>query len=80
MDRFDSMDRTYLKKLLFQLAMVLLIVGGLNWFIVGTFEVNVVESLFGNGVYAILIYMLVGSCQLFLSDLFLKSLMIRARY
>jgi len=64
MDRFDSMDRTYLKKLLFQLAMVLLIVGGLNWFIVGTFEVNVVESLFGNGVYAILIYMLVGVAAL----------------
>jgi uncharacterized membrane protein YuzA (DUF378 family) len=60
MDRFDSMDQTYIRKLLFKLAMVFLIVGGLNWLLVGIFKFDLVQSIFGNGTMALLIYVLVG--------------------
>jgi uncharacterized membrane protein YuzA (DUF378 family) len=60
MDRFDSMDQTYVKKLLFQIATVLLIIGGLNWLSFGLFDVNLVKEVFGNGFLATLIYVLVG--------------------
>jgi uncharacterized membrane protein YuzA (DUF378 family) len=60
MDRFDSMDRTYIKKLFFKLAMVFLIIGGLNWLLVGVFEYDLVQSIFGNGLMATLVYVLVG--------------------
>lgn len=60
MDRFDSINQTYLKKLLFKLAIVLLIIGGLNWLLVGLFDVNIVHGLFGNGILSKLIYVLVG--------------------
>ena len=50
----------YIKKLLFKWAMILLILGGINWFLVGVFDLNLVSSLFGNGAMATLIYGLIG--------------------
>lgn len=42
-------------------AVVLLIVGGLNWGLVGAFDYNLVDSLFGEGsVGARIVYVLVG--------------------
>ena len=41
------------------IAMVLLIIGGLNWGLTG-FEYNVVEMLLGAGIVANIIYWLVG--------------------
>jgi len=42
-------------------ALLLLIVGGLNWGLVGAFEFNLVDSLFGEGsVAARVVYVLVG--------------------
>lgn len=42
-------------------ALLLLIVGGLNWGLVGMFEYNLVDSLFGEGsALARVVYSLVG--------------------
>jgi uncharacterized membrane protein YuzA (DUF378 family) len=48
------------------IAMALLIIGGLNWAMVGLFDVDVVASLFGPGSPASrLIYVLVGIAALY---------------
>lgn len=59
-DRFDTWNQTYVKKFLFKIAMVLLIIGGLNWLLVGIFDFNLVSSMFGNSTLATIIYILVG--------------------
>lgn len=53
-------DETYIKKLLFKLAMIFLIIGGINWLLVGLFDYNLVHFIFGNSVIATIIYLLVG--------------------
>lgn len=52
--------QTYVQKLLFKLAMVFLIIGGLNWLLVGLFDINLVASIFGKSAFATLIYVIVG--------------------
>lgn len=48
------------------LAMALLIIGGLNWAMVGLFDVDVVASLFGPGSPASrIVYVLVGLAALY---------------
>lgn len=47
------------------LAIVLLIVGGLNWGLVGIFGWNLVEAIFGVGLITNIIYGLVGASALF---------------
>jgi len=48
------------------IAMALLIVGGLNWAMVGLFDVDVVATLFGAGSPATrLVYVLVGIAALY---------------
>jgi uncharacterized membrane protein YuzA (DUF378 family) len=48
------------------IAMALLIIGGLNWAMVGLFDVDVVASLFGPGSPASrLVYVLVGISALY---------------
>ena len=60
-DRFVGVwSETYVRKLLFKLAMVLLIVGGVNWLLVGLFDVNLVSGIFGNGSFTTFLYVLVG--------------------
>lgn len=64
-DRFvDVWSPTYIKKLIFKVAMVLLIIGGLNWLLVGLFDLNLVSAIFGNSFLATLIYILVGASAL----------------
>lgn len=46
-------------------ALVLVLVGGLNWGLVGFFDYNLVDSLFGEGsVAARVVYALVGLAAL----------------
>jgi uncharacterized membrane protein YuzA (DUF378 family) len=59
-DRFDTWNQTYVKKLIFKIAMVLLIIGGLNWLLVGVFDFNLVSAIFGKSILASFIYILVG--------------------
>jgi uncharacterized membrane protein YuzA (DUF378 family) len=43
------------------LAMVLVIVGGLNWGLVGAFDYNLVDAIFGEGsALSRIVYVLVG--------------------
>lgn len=60
MDRFDSMDQTYVNKLLFQLTMVVLIVSGINFVVLGLFEVDILGGILGHSVFAILFYVVLG--------------------
>jgi len=53
-------SRTYVNKLLFKIAIALLIIGGINWLLVGLFEFNLVSAIFGKSVFATIIYLLVG--------------------
>ena len=46
-------------------AFVLLVVGGLNWLLVGVFEFNLVESIFGTGTLTTVVYVLVGLSALY---------------
>lgn len=56
----QQLDEMYTKKILFKVAMVLLIIGGLNWLLVGLFNWNLVKALFGQSIIARAIYTLVG--------------------
>ena len=47
------------------LALILLIIGGLNWGLVGLLKTNLVESIFGMGTLTNLIYDLVGLSALY---------------
>jgi uncharacterized membrane protein YuzA (DUF378 family) len=59
-DYSSAWTPTYIKKLLFKVAMVLIIVGALNWLLVGLFKFNLVHAVFGNSVLATIVYILVG--------------------
>jgi uncharacterized membrane protein YuzA (DUF378 family) len=49
------------------IALVLAIIGGLNWGLVGAFNIDLVAAIFGAGsVIARLIYILVGLAALYL--------------
>jgi uncharacterized membrane protein YuzA (DUF378 family) len=56
----DGWTPLYIKKMLFKIAMVLLIIGGLNWLSVGTFNTDLVRAVFGAGLISDCIYILVG--------------------
>lgn len=47
-------------------ALILVIIGGLNWLLVGLFQFNLVDTIFGvNSVLSRLIYILVGIAALY---------------
>lgn len=49
------------------IAMILVIIGGLNWGLVGAFDYNLVDSLFGVGsALSQIIYILVGLSALYM--------------
>ena len=48
------------------LALLFMIVGALNWGIVGLFDTNVVAELFGSGTASDVVYVLVGIAALML--------------
>jgi len=45
-------------------ALLLLIVGGINWLLVGLFKYDLVASIFGTG-FSRVIYVIVGICALY---------------
>jgi len=42
------------------ISMILLIIGGLNWGLVGLINMDLVKNVFGAGIIAKIIYILVG--------------------
>lgn len=56
------------------IALILVIIGGLNWGLVGAFDFNLVEIIFGQGMITSIIYVLVGLSSVYsLSLLFQKK-------
>lgn len=59
------MNSLYLQKLVFKFAIIILIIGALNWGSIGVCGVNLVEKLLGRGTLASrAIYVAVGVCAL----------------
>ena len=56
----DPAMTQYIQKKVYMSAIVLLVIGALNWLLVGVFRVNLVELLLGKGIFARSIYLLVG--------------------
>lgn len=60
-------------KLLYNIALTLVIVGALNWLLIGLFKFDLVASLFGNmSVFSRIIYSLVGVSGLISCGLYTK--------
>lgn len=60
-------------KIINTIALILVIVGGLNWGLIGLFKFNLVDFLFGEGsILARIIYILVGLASLWCISLFAK--------
>lgn len=54
-------------------ALVLVVIGGLNWGLVGLLDLNIVSKLLGDGVLTKIVYDLVGLSALYmLMDVFKK--------
>lgn len=51
-------------KILEIIALTLLIIGGLNWGLVGLFDLDLVSTLFGASIITKIVYILVGICAL----------------
>ena len=47
------------------IAAALLVIGGLNWGMVGSFNFDLVATIFGTSVFASIVYILVGVSALY---------------
>jgi len=61
------MDTLYLQKKAYMIAIFLLIVGALNWLLVGVAKIDLVKLLLGTGTVARGIYILIGLCALLIA-------------
>lgn len=43
-----------------KIALVFTIIGAINWGLIGLFNFNLVESIFGTSLFSAIIYMIVG--------------------
>ena len=60
-------------KIINTIALILVIVGGLNWGLIGLFNFNLVDFLFGAGsILSRVVYSLVGIASLWCISLFSK--------
>jgi len=63
----DTPEKTKEKDIISWVAFVLLIIGGLNWGLVGLIKLDVVKAIFGDTtVLARIIYLLVGISAIYL--------------
>lgn len=53
-------------KILNWVTFILVIVGGLNWGLVGLFDFNLVTAIFGDGTLAKIVYDLVGLSAIYM--------------
>ena len=47
------------------IAAILLVIGGLNWGLVGSMNFDLVETIFGGSIFSSIIYILVGVSALY---------------
>lgn len=48
------------------IALVLTVIGGINWGLVGAFDLDLVAAIFGSGVAADIIYIIVGLAAIYM--------------
>jgi uncharacterized protein len=68
----DAVAKEYNMKKLDVLAVILLIIGGLNWGLVGLFRIDLVAAIFGmkfgeKSIFSAAVYVLVGLAALYLA-------------
>lgn len=51
---------------IYWIALILVVIGGLNWGLVGLFNYNLVQAIFGTGTISSVIYILVGLSALYM--------------
>ncbi len=56
-----------------RIALLLLVIGGINWGLIGLFNLNLVELLFGEGIVASIVYILVGISAIWSATLFFRE-------
>jgi len=56
------------------IALLVMVLGALNWGMVGLFDTNVISDVFGNGTVTDAIYVVVGVCGLLYIPRLLDSL------
>ena len=58
-----------------RIALILVIIGGLNWLLIGLFRFDLVASLFGGQgtVWSRIVYSLVGICAIWSTSLLFRS-------
>ena len=56
------------------LALLLVVLGALNWGMVGLFDTNVITEIFGSGTVTDVIYTVVGVCGLVLVPRVMESM------
>lgn len=54
----------YYEKWLYVFAMLLIVIGSVNWALIGAFDFNLVTTLFGRGIITRVVYILVGIAAL----------------
>ena len=60
-------------KVLYYIALTLVIIGGLNWLLIGLFSFDLVATLFGNiSVFSRIVYVLVGIAGIISIGLYTK--------
>lgn len=64
MSSTEPLDMLYLAKKAYKIAMVLILIGALNWLSIGLFQWNLVELIFGKGSLTRGIYIIVGLAAL----------------
>lgn len=55
-------------------ALLLMVIGALNWGMVGLFDTNVISDVFGGGTLTDVVYVVVGACGLLCIPRLLDSL------
>jgi uncharacterized protein len=55
-------------------ALLVLVLGALNWGMVGLFDTNVISEVFGGGTLTDIVYVVVGACGLLCIPRLLDSL------
>lgn len=64
-----------MKKTIDLIALILLIIGGINWGLVGAFDFNVVQAIFGSiQIVADIIYVLIGISAIYGIFAFFKEM------
>ncbi|MGL4740246.1 MAG: DUF378 domain-containing protein [Sarcina sp.] len=60
-------------KVLDTILLILVIVGALNWGLIGLFGFNLVEAIFGIGIISGIIYILVGLAGIYSISFFVRK-------